>query len=79
MSELFPAPEIVAEPDWLKQARRRNAPYAAINDNDFAPAVLDRRNLLKAHDAHELEIMQLRGQLRDAHQTIKDLSRYETA
>jgi hypothetical protein len=35
----------------------------------------DRRLLLAAYDAHELEIMQLRGQLRDAEQVIKDLSR----
>lgn len=57
----------------LAEARRRAAKVGKTLPSQGASH--DRRLLLDAYDAQELEIMQLRGQLRDAHQTIKELSR----
>lgn len=52
LSQLDNPPALGSQPeaDWLKEARRRNAPYAAAADDDFSPAVLDRRRLLTALD-----------------------------
>jgi hypothetical protein len=57
----------------VADARRRAKPLTHTLPSQGASH--DRRLLLAAYDAHELEIMQLRGQLRDAEQVIKDLSR----
>lgn len=67
-------PHVLPEYDWLANARRRDAGIKRVV-NSFDATIHDRRNLLTAYDQQELEIMQLRGQLRDAETIINELSR----